>query len=488
MTTFRHRFQMYRHLEKNRNQILAEAEAAALEIGIPSELKGNIGLTGAVSGCHGLLMGEVARALDASSRKVIANKVLDEELREVVKDYYGDEYDAATVSTCEAALWVSFDVLATPPFTGRGESYRSRYIAPYERHMHHQASYGRPFPGKYKDLYADRGCTAGELGFYGKRQYNLDTVIVPLEGAKYECHGLKYHPAPLLVGVDPGKSLKRLEEAARIHGDSLGAFASLGYDSPGYGYGVKDKDGVAVLQKGLGELAARFNVPYIVDNAWGVPFIGTDPRRINCDVMLYSVDKATLGPTAGLIIGKEEAMVQIRRALGIHGERFGTGASHGKAAYVTIDAGKEGLVGTIAALKILRDRPDVIVKPMEHIYDMVLEEFEKVDSRIKDGLLISKALNSGAVEINYEKTWRHNGLGLPIFPIEDFYAGSELLMNCIIKMGIVPTISYDGNVFISPGLGTMDENGNLLEKPMRYAIKAVARSMEIIGRASGFID
>jgi hypothetical protein len=45
----------------------------------------------------------------------------------------------------------------------------------------------------------------------------------------------------------------------------------LGYDSPGYGYGVKDKDGVPLVQKGLGELAKKFNVPYVVDNAWESP-------------------------------------------------------------------------------------------------------------------------------------------------------------------------------------------------------------------------
>jgi len=488
MGKFKYRFQMYRHLEKKKDMILAEAEKASMEIGIPSDLRGNIGLTGAVSGCHGLLLNEVARAIDASSRKIIPNRILNEEVREIVKDVYGDEYDAATVTTCEAALWLSFDVLASPPFTGRGEAYRACYIAPYERHMHHQAAYGRPFPGKYKDLYADRGCTAGELGFYGKRHFNLDVVIVPLEGVKYECHGLKYHPAPLLLGVDPEASLKKIDEFATFHAQSLTAFTSLGYDTPGYGYGVKDDDGVSVLQKGIGELAKKYNVPYVVDNAWGVPFVGTDLRKIDADIMMYSADKAALGPTAGLIIGKEDVMVPIRRALGIHGERWGTGTSHGKAAYVTIDPGKEGLVGTIAALKILRDRPEVIIEPMNKIYDIVLEEFEDIDSKIKEGLVISKSVNSGAVEINYENTWKYDDMGLPIFPIEDFYAGTELLMNCIIRMGVIPTITYDGNIFISPGMGTADEDGNLLEEPMRHSVRAVAKSLEIIGKYSGFLD
>lgn len=486
MGKFKYKFQMYRDLESKRQIILGEAEKAAQDI-IPSDLKGNIGLTGAVSGCHGVMLDKVAKALHDSAKKIIPNKILNEEVRELIKDVYGDEYDGAVCNTCEAALWLSFEVLASPPFTGKGEPYRAQYIVPYERHMHHQGSYGRPFPGKYKDLYADRGCTAGELGFYGKRQYGMDTVIVPLEGARYECHGLKYHVAPLLLDVEPEGSLKRIEEFANFHAQNLTAFSSLGYDTPGYGYGVKGKDGAPLLQKGLGELARKFNVPYIVDNAWGTPFIGTDIRKINADIMVYSADKAALGPTAGIIIGKEDVMVPIRRALGIHGERWGTGASHGKAAYVTIDPGKEGLVGTIAALKILRDTPEVATKAVSLIHDIILEEFEGMDPKLRKDLVIFKSTNSACVEINYQNTWKNNDMGFPIFPIEDFYAGSELLMNCIARMGVVPTITYDGNLMISGGMGTVDGAGNLIEEKMRCAIKAVAKAFEILGKHSGFL-
>ena len=52
------------------------------------------------------------------------------------------------------------------------------------------------------------------------------------------------------------------------------------------------------------------------DNAWGTPFLGTDPRRIGADVMLYSMDKVAGASTSGLVIGREEPMVNIRRALG----------------------------------------------------------------------------------------------------------------------------------------------------------------------------
>ena len=112
------------------------------------------------------------------------NKHLGDEIRRVVKSVYGDEYDAAPTNSCEAALWITFDALLTPPLMGRGEPYRARCIGLIERHAEHHLSYGRPFPPKYKDLFADRGATAGELGLAGRRSQNTDIVMVPMAGAR----------------------------------------------------------------------------------------------------------------------------------------------------------------------------------------------------------------------------------------------------------------------------------------------------------------
>src|SRR5687767_7892481 len=274
----KYRFQLYKELHKNIPAIYTEAKKFGDEIGISAEMKGKIGLTGAVSSCHALLTTEVSRAIEDASRKVIENKFLIEEIREIVKDVYGDGFDAAPVNTCEAALWVSYDCLTSPPMQGRGDNYRTRYVLPFERHLHHHGGYGRPFPPRFKDLFADRGVTAGELGFAGKRLENTDAVFVPMEGAKYELHGIKQHPAVLIANHNTKKSLAKLAEAAERHEEYLTAFASLGYDSPGYGYGEKDQNGAPLLQTGLAKLARQYGVPYIVDNAWGTPFIGTDPR------------------------------------------------------------------------------------------------------------------------------------------------------------------------------------------------------------------
>jgi hypothetical protein len=158
------KFQMYKKLQANIPAIYKEAKDAAAEIGIPDDLKGKFGLTGAISGCPAPLREDISRYCEEGGKEVIPLAKLVDEIRELVKAYYGDEYDAAPVNTCEAGLWVTYDSLFTPPNLGRGDNYRARYLVPLEKHLHHHGAYGRPFPPRYKDVFADRGSTAGELG------------------------------------------------------------------------------------------------------------------------------------------------------------------------------------------------------------------------------------------------------------------------------------------------------------------------------------
>lgn len=484
-----YKFQMYRQLQANIPNIYADARKAADEIGIPKELRGKFGLTGAISGCPAPLREDIAHATEEGGKEVIPLAKLVDEIRELVKSVYGDEYDAAPTSTCEAALWVTFDSLFSPPALGRGDNYRSRYIALYEKHLHHQGGYGRPFPPKYKDIIADRGSTSGELGFYGKRQNNLDTVMVPLAGARYDVHGIKYYPTPLLTDVDPDGSIENIKKHAQIHMSQLAGFTGLAYETPGYGYAKKDTDGTPLLQKKIGQLAKELNLPYVQDNAWGIPFIGTDLRKTGADVIVYAMDKAAGAATSGLVIGKEDVMVNIRRAMGMHGDRYGTTASYGKAAYVTFDPGKEALLSQIQTLKVLRDNPSVLTKPVDDLERIVREEFSKINlpDKLKSGILISKSYNSTAVEVNYENTWKGGELGIPIFSIEDMYAGSNIFQTGCAQMGVIPTVAYDGNIYISPGLGTCNSKGQLVEDSMRYAVKALVRLIEITCGYAGLV-
>jgi len=477
------KYQMYKKLHDNIPNVYAEAREAAKEIGIPDEWKGKFGLTGAISGCPAPLRDDIQHYCEKGGAEVVPLAKLVDQIRELVKSVYGDEYDAAPVNTCEAGLWVTFDSLFTPPNLGRGDNYRARYLAIYEKHLHHHGAYGRPFPPRFKDIFADRGSTAGELGFYGKRQNNTDTIIVPMEGAEYPVHGIKYWPVPLLTKVNVDKTLAKLAKVAARHAGDLTGVTSLGYETPGYGYGDKDEDGVPRLLKGLAALAHEYDVPYVIDNAWGIPFVGTDIRKTGADVFIYSMDKATGATTSGLIIGKEEYLVPIRRAMGMHGDRWGTTASYGKAAYVTQDPGKEALLGQIAALSVLRDNPTVLTKPVDDLYNIIVEEFAALDPQLRKGIVINKSYNSTAVEVNYEGTWA-NGAGIPIFSIEDMYAGSNLLQTGMAQMGVIPTIAYDANIYISPGLGTTDSKGQVIDEKMRLAVRALVRLIGIVTKYS----
>ena len=482
------RYQMYQHLAETQGEFLAKVRTIPDEVGLPEKFRGKIGLTGTISENHGLLRKEIVSAMSEGARKVTNNATLDKEVRHLVKLWYGDDYDAVAANTCEALLQVSFDALFSPPWAGRGDSYRARYVAPYEKHAHHQAANGRPFPPKYKDLFGDRGVSAGEFGQLGKRLVTLDTVIVPLEGAKYEAHGIKYHVCTLLGGVKGKASAAAIARAAEDHKASLAGFTSLGYTHPGYGCGDQDKDGIPILQKEMAKIAKRHNVPYVLDNAVGLPFVCTDIRKTGADLMLFSMDKASGGPTCGLAIGTEEAIIPLARALGVHSHRNGNPMAHGKSSHVALDPGKETLLGTIATMRLLMDHGDDYKAQIDLWYDIVVDEFSKLDSSLRKGLHFDKDYSANCVEVDYEKTWSKGKMGVPIFSVEDLYAGTGLTMNATKAMGIAPCGAYDGNIKMSPGLGTTDENGRLLEEPTRLMIRCFVRMMQLMCEHAGIMD
>jgi len=53
------------------------------------------------------------------------------------------------------------------------------------------------------------------------------------------------------------------------------------------------------------------------------------------------------------------------------------------------------------------------------------------------------------------------------------------------EMGIYPATMYSGNIFLGPGLGTLDENAELNEEYARLGIKALVKSVEIVDRYAG---
>ena len=473
------RHQVYRKIWEERDALVQRAKEGADRIGIPSELRGKIGLSGAFSSAPGAMRREVIEAVSESLSVPGPLAPIVDDIRDEVKAYYGDDYDAAPVCTCEAGLWTAFDVLVSPQM-GRTTPAPVHYVMPMEKQLHHHGSYGQMYPPMYKDLLSDRGATSGEMGLSMHRFPNVNVNVVPLAGATYPVHGINAHPYESLTRVDPEGSKKLLEETALVHQSHLAGFSSMGYDTPGYGYGVHDSDGTPALQRMIGELASRFRVPYIQDNAYALPFIGTDIRKTNADVMVYSMDKIAGAPTSGLIIGKADAMVPIRRALGYQGNRSLSPTGYGQGGLVVFDPGKVALIGQRLVLKNLRARPEIWTAPVHRILAIIREEFDAgIPAHIRKGILVTPTYNAGSVEVCWDQTW-DDGVGLPLSPVADYYCGIGLCASVLRDMGVMTLDSY-----VSPGYGTTDAEGNLVEDNMRYAVKAMVEMFRIFGELLG---
>jgi hypothetical protein len=382
---------------------------------------------------------------------------------------------------------VVFETLFAPPSFGKGEPYRTRFIAPYTEDYEFTHAYGRPFPPRYKNLFQDRSASSGELSFESKSLPNLDAIFVRMEGACYEPHGIKYNPVPLLTRMDHKKSIEKIARIAERHACELCGFAAVSYDTPGYGANEKDEKGVPVLMKGMARLAAEYELPFMIDSAASAPVFWPSLKDIGVDLMLWSPDKVVRAPISGLIIGEEEMMVPIRKALGLGGGRYGEVSSHSKAVASQNDPGRDALVGLVAALKRLRDEPDRFKKPVDQMHQIILEEFASFSPQyLKEKLIITKSYSMGGTEINYEQTWSDGNFGIPIFSGEDTFANTNPLMSAMDAIGVVPPFVYSGNIMFTPGMGTLSPDGELMEEPTRLAVRAFVRVLEIVCQVAGY--
>jgi hypothetical protein len=118
-----------------------------------------------------------------------------------------------------------------------------------------------------------------------------------------------------------------------------------------------------------------------------------------------------------------------------------------------------------------------------------VEEFKKgIAPELLKGFTFTKTYGSAAVEINYEHTWDNGQMGIPIFSIEDMYGGTNIFQEGIGAMGMIPTIAYDGNIYVSTGLNTLDDNGALIPERMRLAIRGLIALINITCKYAGIMD
>ncbi len=477
---FRH--QIYQQLGQQKDEFLKRIAAQAKRVGMPEKWKGTIGLTGSNSARPAYLRPDVVASMAEGSRSSKNLVSYLDEIRLVVKQEYGDDYDALPINTCEAALWAALETFAAPPLAGRGDNYRTRYVALYEAHSEHQVGYGRPFPPKYKDAFADRANIAGELGVLGRRLSNLDVIIVPIEGARYEPHGIKSFIVPLLTSANTRKTKAKLARIIERHVESVSALVSLGYDSPGYGYGEKSDGITPDLKAAMGSLARTYEIPYIVDNARGIPFVGAHPRKMHADLMLFSMDKVAGAPTSGLIVGRPEYIIPLQRAIGWHSERFGGGnLTYGKGVYAPFDPGREAIVGQLAALRWVQANKKRIRRMIDQFHAITREEYKPLLKKYGDGILISQSYNGGAVEINYVDTWNDGAVGIPVFSTEDKAAGMNYISAGLAVLGILPPSPDEGNVVMTTGRGLVDESGDLIPDKARIAVRGLVTVLSVLG-------
>ena len=60
-------------------------------------------------------------------------------------------------------------------------------------------------------------CHCGRARSRGRRNQNTDIVMVPMAGASYTLHGIKFYPCPLLMNTDADATTGALRRAANIH-------------------------------------------------------------------------------------------------------------------------------------------------------------------------------------------------------------------------------------------------------------------------------
>lgn len=486
----KYRYQWYQEIFENIPKIHAEAREYGVKLGT-ANLEKDLGLYAGSSSRPGTLpdyvLDEIIRA--NRSGKTYTLRSVEDQVREIVKDVYGDEYDAAVANTSEAALRISIETLCAPPALRRGEAYRSRFLMLYGEDYEWMGGYGRAFPPKYKNLLVDRSVSAGELGVEGKSLANLDALYVRFADAKYPSHGIRYNPTSLLTQIDVSGTMQNAQKAAARHAHLLSGVACLGYDTPSYGYSDKDDEGTPILKRMLGELAREYDVPFIIDNASSLPIIGMDPRKIGADIMTYSMDKAARSPACGLIIGREEAMNPVRKGMGLGGQRYGEVSSHGKAVFTFSDPGRDTVIGLVAYLKVLRDSPERVKEPVDRYHQILVEEFNALEpSRFRDSLIFTKSYHLGGTELNYERTWEDGQFGIPIFTLEDLWANTNPIVSAQVEMGVEPATIYSGSMFLGPGLGTLDEEGNLIEEYARLGAKTLVKAVEIVCKYAGLMD
>lgn len=106
------RYQWYQKIYEKTADIVRDARDFGEKLGL-HKLKDDIGMYAGSSSRPGNLpkyvLDEIVKA--NTGGKVMTLRNLEDQLRDVVKSIYGDEYDAAAANTCEACIRIALSTL-----------------------------------------------------------------------------------------------------------------------------------------------------------------------------------------------------------------------------------------------------------------------------------------------------------------------------------------------------------------------------------------
>ena len=97
-------------------------------------------------------------------------------------------------------------------------------------------------------------------------------------------------------------------------------------------------------------------------------------------------------------------------------------------------------------------------------------------------LLLTRLIDLGS----RERVLFCSGDLIPDSALHDFFSDTNPIVLADEALVVAPATVYGGSMFITPGLGTLDEDGQL--KRAWLAAKALVRSMEIVCEAAGLGD
>lgn len=462
------RFRMYQDLMSEAPVILEDARKAAQEIGL--------GAIPPVPGAPGRTAGQ---------EKVLSR------LREVVKDVYGDSYDCCPVSSptlatrlaCQAAFSPAIFTSAASAQASAGHRAqapgpRLRCLVPRQKGFGLPAGFG-PFPPKYKHIVELSERAQSGAGPEAPTRWGTDAAIVPLVGATYPVHGVSSTPVSMLASAKHDASLEAIAAAAEVNAPFLCGVFSLGPATPGCGFGPRDDRDVHALPAGLRELAAEFDVPCVIDDAYGMPFAERTPDGPGTSLEVYG--HPGMGGL-GLIVGTEDLVTPLVKELSL--PAVGNGPADDLRAGAA-PANPLSLAALLDLLTDLRDDPDRYARAVDRLYDIVTSGLGGLDSNFKQDVRIHKEYGALAVEVNYEDTW-HEGRGIPVFTVEDSKAGTNLLEAGISAMGISCASVLEASIIVhlpTPGPARFELDSERIGLEMR----GLAKLMEILGKRSGYL-